>query len=943
MISVSLVIATKNEEENIAPLLRGVDDALAPYNLELTYEVIVVDDSTDKTAMIAESLGARVIKGQRKGLGQAIIDGINASKNDVVLVMDADGSHDTKSILSLLKPIWEHGVDLTIGSRYVSGGDFSKWALNRKIKSLIGVKLMQLVTGVHDSNSGFFACFPKGTKVVALKHVRYGTVSPVSKEKQYAYFGDTYKKEPCNIEDIKVGDKVLSYNEITSEKELDEVTHIFKRQATRFVFLKFSNGNELRCTIEHPIAVSREGRVEWIPANQLKLGDKCIQYIYHGLNRRLYRTANRGKKWEDVFGLEKTQDMKRKFREHMLPSLLGNKRTLGYRHTAESRAKISLAHRGIVKSLETKQRMSTAQQKRSSEISQQFKALWNNPDYAKRIMKSWGKRPTNLEKVLSYMLRHVCPREFRYNGDGRLKLEFDGIYPDFVNVNGKKKVIEVFAPYHKLLKYGTIAEYEKQRMERFKKIGYEVLFIEKDEFKHRIDLGNKILTFVHNPNVQIVEVTNITYEERQDEVYNIETCKNHNYFAYGILVHNCRKNIVDTSKLNGKTWKIMLEILFQGNWISKLEVPITFADRTSGESKRSTKQVMKDAVNLVKLVGYKYQRFIKFALVGGIGNFWHYGLLWILTEYAGLWYGTSLAISVFVAMTNNYFINHYWSFSDRKDSNKNLAVGWLKFCGQSAIGDYGIAYPLTLLLTSVFGVWYMLSSFLASGVAVFVKFALAKRWVWGKTKRSAKDADYEWVSFYQGFPWQKRWKRIIASITKEFAEYPDGEAGKVLECGCGSSPGGVMVNHSDYIGYDMNNSKIRYMNAKNLRDCDFITGGFDEIRDCVLGGSIDTILFIEVIEHLNDIDEARNGLKVLHSKLRPNGKLVVATPNFGGFMGRTMDNLYGVFQKGAYKEEHNLKFGLKSLRMLCEHCGFKYVRSEIPFGADIVCLFRKED
>jgi 2-polyprenyl-3-methyl-5-hydroxy-6-metoxy-1,4-benzoquinol methylase len=150
-----------------------------------------------------------------------------------------------------------------------------------------------------------------------------------------------------------------------------------------------------------------------------------------------------------------------------------------------------------------------------------------------------------------------------------------------------------------------------------------------------------------------------------------------------------------------------------------------------------------------------------------------------------------------------------------------------------------------------------------------------------------------------------------------------------------------LINHEDYIGYDMNNSKIRYMNAKGLRNSSFITGGFKEIDDCVLSNSMDTILFVEVIEHLHSVEEASEGLKVLYSKLKPNGKLVVATPNFGGFMGRTMDNLYGVFQKGAYKEEHNLKFGLDSLKMLCEHCGFQYVKSEIPFGADIVCLFQK--
>lgn len=101
------------------------------------------------------------------------------------------------------------------------------------------------------------------------------------------------------------------------------------------------------------------------------------------------------------------------------------------------------------------------------------------------------------------------------------------------------------------------------------------------------------------------------------------------------------------------------------------------------------------------------------------------------------------------------------------------------------------------------------------------------------------------------------------------------------------------------------------------------------------------MLFVEVIEHLENMDEVKFNLMAIHKLLKVNGKLVLATPNFGGFMGRAMDNLYGVFQKGAYKEEHRLKFGLESLKNLCRDCGFEYVKSKIPSGADIVCLFRK--
>jgi dolichol-phosphate mannosyltransferase len=557
MQAVSIIIPSKNEEKSIKRLIQEIWDTLIPYAPELKYEIVVVDDSTDNTAMIAKSVGARVIKGQGKGLGQAIIDGIKNARYDVVLNMDADGSHSPSAIPSLLKPIFEQGYDFVIGSRYVKGADFSKWALNRKIKSLVGVKLMQMVTGVRDSNSGFFAV---------------------------------------------------------------------------------------------------------------------------------------------------------------------------------------------------------------------------------------------------------------------------------------------------------------------------------------------------------------------------------------------RKNIVDVSKLNGKTWKIMLEILFKSKWVSKLEVPITFEDRIAGESKRSTRQVTKDALNIIRLLIYKYGRFINFAVVGGIGSLWYFSILYLLTEYGNLWYGLSAAIATFIAMANNYLINHYWTFRKVKQNNANLFKGWIKYLGNSLIGD-GVDWCVLILLTEVFGVWYMLSAFLASGVACIIKYFIASKFIWGNKGKRATEADYEWVAYFKGLPWQKRWKRLLARITKEFAE-SDGNAGSVLDLGAGSSPLGLMINHKDYMAVDPNKNKMEFMRAKNLKDCTFYDGTLDTIK-FTDNSKFDTILFIEVIEHLNGIDEAKRNLDKMCQLLKLNGKLIVATPNFEGFMGKTMDNLYGVFQKGAYKDEHKLKFGLNSLKALCADCGFKYVQSKIPSGADMVCLFRK--
>jgi len=146
---VSVVIPTKNEELNILRLLSQV--------MKYADEVIVVDDSSDMTAKLATGTGAIVVNGQRKGLGQAIIDGISHASNEVVLVMDADFSHSPQSIPHLLNPIIEHGYDMCVGSRYVKGGDTLGWTKKRIAISRFAGSLAYLITGLRDNTSGFFA------------------------------------------------------------------------------------------------------------------------------------------------------------------------------------------------------------------------------------------------------------------------------------------------------------------------------------------------------------------------------------------------------------------------------------------------------------------------------------------------------------------------------------------------------------------------------------------------------------------------------------------------------------------------------------------------------------------------------------------------------------------------------------------------------------------
>ena len=178
-LNISIVVPCYNEEGNIKRLLQGIKSTSCSGSLKFNYEVIVVDDGDDATSFIAQNYGARVVRGRGKGLGQAIIDGIEASKYDIVLNMDADLQHNPQDIPRLIEPIVKKGVDLVIGSKYVKGGDTSEWSLFRRLVSGISGYFWSIPLGIRDANSGFFAFKKEILDGVTLKGDSWKTMLEV--------------------------------------------------------------------------------------------------------------------------------------------------------------------------------------------------------------------------------------------------------------------------------------------------------------------------------------------------------------------------------------------------------------------------------------------------------------------------------------------------------------------------------------------------------------------------------------------------------------------------------------------------------------------------------------------------------------------------------------------------------------------------------------------
>lgn len=156
----SLVICTLNEHEAIG----GVLDAVSADLLDVSHEIIVVDDSVDdRTARVVEERARRhravrlIRRTGAGGLASAAIAGWDAARGQVLAIMDGDGQHDPRLIGRMLRRLDETGVELVVASRYLHS---AKGGLRgyRHLLSRAGVGLSAGLLGLRlaDPLSGCF-------------------------------------------------------------------------------------------------------------------------------------------------------------------------------------------------------------------------------------------------------------------------------------------------------------------------------------------------------------------------------------------------------------------------------------------------------------------------------------------------------------------------------------------------------------------------------------------------------------------------------------------------------------------------------------------------------------------------------------------------------------------------------------------------------------------
>ncbi len=158
---VLVIVPTYDERDNLRPIAQRLFAAVPSADL-----LVVDDGSPDGTGELADELvredpRAHVLhRAQKAGLGAAYTAGFRWARErgyDVVVEMDADGSHSPEQLPRLLTALGD--ADLVLGSRWVPGGQVVNWPASRELLSRGGNAYTRRVLGLplQDATGGFRA------------------------------------------------------------------------------------------------------------------------------------------------------------------------------------------------------------------------------------------------------------------------------------------------------------------------------------------------------------------------------------------------------------------------------------------------------------------------------------------------------------------------------------------------------------------------------------------------------------------------------------------------------------------------------------------------------------------------------------------------------------------------------------------------------------------
>ena len=204
-----------------------------------------------------------------------------------------------------------------------------------------------------------------------------------------------------------------------------------------------------------------------------------------------------------------------------------------------------------------------------------------------------------------------------------------------------------------------------------------------------------------------------------------------------------RREVVDGAPLAPRGYKILMEVLGKGRWRSFVEIPFVFRDREEGESKLrldTMTDYLRQCADITRFsitrragpVWDEWKKIARFGLVGLSGIFVNMGLLYALTEFAGLYYLASAAIAIELSIVNNFIWNDIWTFGAADNLRFERKIQRFGSFQVVSMGGLLVNMAVLFLLADVFGVYYLVANLTGILIAFAWNYAINRHYTWRK-------------------------------------------------------------------------------------------------------------------------------------------------------------------------------------------------------------------
>jgi len=219
-------ISTYNEIENLPTLIQQIDEFLPHADI-----LIVDDNSPDGTGKWSQNLAEQrddfhcICRAGKLGLGTATIATFQFAIDndyDFIINMDADMSHRPQYLTALVAAASDD-VDVSLGARYITGGDIVGWPTHRKIMSRCVNAFARIMLGLPTKDcSGSFRCY----RVAKLKEIDLLRI----RSKGYSFFeeilwhlrhsGARFVEVPITFHDRELGKTKINFREVCNSMRM---------------------------------------------------------------------------------------------------------------------------------------------------------------------------------------------------------------------------------------------------------------------------------------------------------------------------------------------------------------------------------------------------------------------------------------------------------------------------------------------------------------------------------------------------------------------------------------------------------------------------------------------------------------------------------------------------------------------------------------------------